>query len=284
LQPDDAPAARSAPLDADDTRGMHFRRIAGHGVTLSLTATLAIAAFVAATLAAGVAIGAGAGAAVLLLALLIVFVIASNAAKEDFFGAYASARGLQRSPGGGLPPATPLLRKGDRRYAEQIMSGDLPGGVAGTVCLYTYEERHSDSEGREDVDPYRFTVAAFDVPAAAARIADLYCQRRSGFRFMDSTEDAFRRMQRLELESDRLDRRYEIFYGVKDDQNWARQLFEPSFIIWLSDSAPEDFAFEFSAGALVVSTKGHRDDADGLDAICEAACRVARRFGEEATE
>jgi hypothetical protein len=283
VSPEDA-ASPAVPLDADDTRGVHFKRLGGSPVTLSVTSSLAIAAFVAATLAAGAAIGAGAAAAVLLLALLIVFVLASNAAKEDFFGAYATARGLQRTGDGSLPPVTPLLRKGDRRYAEQMMSGTLPGGLPGAVCLYTYEERHRDADGDTDVDYYRFTVASFDVPAAARRISDLYCQRRSGFRFMDSTEDAFRRMQRLELESDRLDRRYEIFYGINDDENWAKQLFEPSFIFWLSDTAPEDFAFEFSAGALIVSTKGHRDSAAELDAVCEAACRVAGRFAEEAAE
>lgn len=280
-----APPAVTAPLDADDTRSQHFGRLSGQPLTLSLGATVLVAAFVGGTLAAGVAVGAAAAVGALLLVVLIVFVIASNAAEEDFFRSYAQARGLNRQAAkGALPPSTPLLRKGDRRYAEQVMNGTLPGGLPGAIGLYTYEVTTRDSEGDQDTDYYRFTVVMHDIPAVAAKVSDLYCQRRSGFRFMDSTEDAFRRMERLELESHDLDKRYEIFYGADDDQNWMKQVFSPSFIVWLADEAPADFAFELSAGSLCVNTEGHRDNAADLDAICEAAGRVARRLADEAAE
>ncbi|MDQ3103580.1 MAG: hypothetical protein M3Q53_07055 [Actinomycetota bacterium] len=144
--------------------------------------------------------------------------------------------------------------------------------------------RPPDSEGHRDTDYYRFTVVMHDLPMAASKVSDVHCQRRSGFRFMDSAEDKFRRMQRLELESHALDKRYEIFYGVTDDAVWMKRLFSPSFIVWLAEGAPEDFAFEFSAGSLCVNTEGHRDNAADLDAICEAGGRVARRLAEEAAE
>lgn len=277
-------APPAMPLDADDTRSRHFGRLGRHPLTLSLGATLVIAAFVGGTVGGGVGIGVAAAAGAALLVVLIVFVLASNAAKEDFFSAYASARGLTRTATGGLPPSTPLLRKGDRRHAEQIMNGTLPGGLPGAVALYTYEVETRDSDGDRDTDYYRFTVVLHDLPQAATKVADLHCQRRSGFQFMDSAEDAFRRMERLELESHALDERYEIFYGAGDDQNWMKQVFEPSFIVWLAEEAPENFAFELSAGSLCVNTKGHRDSAADLDAICEAAGRVARRLAEEAAE
>lgn len=219
-----------------------------------------------------------------MLVLLIVFALASNAAEEDFFSSYAQARGLSRVAAGGLPPSTPLLRTGDRRSAEQIMDGTLPGGLPGAIALYTYEEDTTDSEGNRDTSYYRFTVVMHDLPIAATKVSDVHCQRRSGFRFMDSAEDAFRRMQRLELESHALDKRYEIFYGAEDHEAWMKQLFSPSFIVWLAEAAPEDFAFEFSAGSLCVNTRGHRDNAPDLDALCEAGGRVARRLAEEAAE
>ena len=50
------------------------------------------------------------------LFFLVAFLIASGKAKEDFFSAYATARGLNRSGTTSLPPTTPLLRKGDKRY------------------------------------------------------------------------------------------------------------------------------------------------------------------------
>jgi hypothetical protein len=164
------------------------------------------------------------------------------------------------------------------------MNGTLPGGAPGAIALYTYEEETRDSEGDTDTDYYNFTVVLHDIPAAAVKASDVYCQRRSGFRFMDSAEDVFRRMQRLELESEALDKRYEVFYGAQDDQVWMRRLFSPSFIVWLTEKTPEDFAFEFSAGSLCVNVKGHCDNAAELDALCLAAGEVAERLATEAAE
>jgi len=281
----DPPPVAPAPLDADDTRGAHLGTLVRSPVTLSLGSVLVIACFVGGTMAAGALVGLGAAALGALLVFLIAYVIASGRAREDFFSAYASARGLNRTPGRTtLPPSTPLLRKGDRRYAEQVMNGTLPGGAPGALGLYTYEVETTDSEGNEDTDYYRFTVVLHDIPSAAAKVADVYCQRREGFRFMDSAEDLFRRMQRLERESEALDKRYEIFYGAADDTNWVKQLFSPSFIVWLTERPPEHFAFELSAGSLCVSVKGHCDNAAELDRLCAAAGEVARRLAAEAAE
>jgi hypothetical protein len=273
------------PEDTDDTRGLHFKRLLRHPLTLSLGATAVLAAGVVAALVAGAAIGAGAGVIMALLVVLIVFALASGKAREDFFRAYAEGRGLARDENRtSLPPTTPLLRKGDRRYAEHVMNGTLPGGLPGALALYTYEEHRRDSDGNRETDYYRFTVAMHDLPEVARRCGDVYCQRRSGFRFMDSAEDVFRSMQRLELESEALDKRYEIFFGKEDSENWMKQLFSPSFIVWLADEAPKNLAFEFSGGSLCVNVKGHHDNAAELDELCEAAAAVARRLAEEAAE
>jgi hypothetical protein len=282
---DPAPADPAIPLDADDTRGAHFRTLIRNPVTLSLGSTLVIGGLVIGTLAAGILVGLALAAAAAILVVSVAYVIASGRAREDFFGAYAAGRGLSRSSGRiDLPPSTPLLRKGDRRYAEQVMNGVLPGGASGAIGLYTYEVKTTDSEGNTDTDYYRFTVVLHDVPAVAVRCSDVYCQRREGFRFMDAAEDVFRRMQRLELESEALDKRYEIFFGARDDPNWMKQLFSPSFIVWLTTEAPDDFAFELSAGSLCVSVKDHYDDAAELDRLCAAAGAVAARLAEEAAE
>ncbi|MCB0876513.1 MAG: hypothetical protein KDB46_10000 [Solirubrobacterales bacterium] len=279
------PPVSVAPLDADDTRGAHLKQLLSSTLVLSLGATLLIVCFVAGTLAAGVLVGLAAAVVGALLVFLITYVVASGRAREDFFSHYASARGLNRTAGRmSLPPTTPLLRKGDRRYGEQVMNGTLPGGAPGALGLYTYEVETTDSEGNDDTDYYRYTVVLHDLPAVATKVQDVYCQRREGFRFMDSAEDVFRRMQRLELESEALDKRYEIFYGAGDDTVWMKRLFSPSFIVWLTEGTPKDFAFEFSAGSLCVNVKGHHDNAADLDALCEAAGQVARRLAEEASE
>jgi hypothetical protein len=179
---------------------------------------------------------------------------------------------------------TPLLCKGDERYAEKTLRGALPGGVDGTIALYTYEEESRDSDGNEQTTYYHFTLALSEIPESAAFIGDLLCQRRAGFRFLDSAEDAFRTRQRVELESIAADRRYEVFAGENEDLNRVRQVFEPTFIVWLAENAPEDFAFELGAGTLVCNVKGHLKSAADLDSLCEAASHVAARLREEATE
>lgn len=280
-----APPDQAVPLDADDTRGMHLKRLLRHPLTLSLGSTFAIVAFIGGTIGGGIAIGLAAAAGVILLTLLVVFVLAAGRAKEDFFSAYAHARGLNRTAGRtSLPPTTPLLRKGDDRYAHQVMNGTLPGGSPGAIGLYTYEVETTDSEGDKDTDYYRFTVVLHDIPSVAPKVSDVYCQRRSGFRFMDGAEDVFRRMNRLELESHALDKRYEIFYGENDDEVWMKRLFSPSFIVWLTEQTPKDFAWELSAGSLCVNVTGHLDSAAELDALCEAASKVAHRLAEEASQ
>jgi hypothetical protein len=277
-------SASPTPQDADDTRGAHLRSLARHPVTLSLTSTLAIVALIVGTLAVSILVGAGAAVAVVLLAVVIVFVLASGRAEADFFRAYAAERGLTDSGRRDLPPFSPLLRKGDKRSAEHVLKGTLPGGWGGTLAHYTYTEVTRDSKGNRHETDYDFTVAILDVPGSAPFAGELYCQRRFGFRFLDSAEDVFRKNERVELESEQLDKTYEIFADKGTDWNWLRQLFSPTFIVWLAESAPEEFAFELVAGILVVNVKGHLESAARLDGFCASAGTVAHRITEEAHE
>ena len=275
----------SAPADADDMRGYYMRRYLGHRLTLIGGGALILAAFVAVASSGSPGAGGVAALGVLLLVVLIVWLVARSRAEADFFRAYADGRGLAlNTERAQLPPLTELLRKGDERYAEQTLAGKLPGGLDGTLALYTYEEEDRDSQGNEQTTYYHYTIAITDAPEMAALIRDLACHQRAGFRFMDSAEDVFRRRQRVELESVTADKRYEIFAGPDDDLNRVRQVFEPSFILWLADDAPEDFAFELSGGVLVCDVKGHKKSSAELDGLCEAAARVAVRLREEASE
>lgn len=275
----------SAPRDADDLRDYHFRRLIRNRLTLYLGGFLVLATFIAVAAAGSVPIGAGAGTGLALMVVLIVWLLAFRRAESDFFKAYAEGRGLTWVDGRSmLPPVTPLLCKGDERYAEKTLTGTLPGGANGTIALYTYEEESRDSDGNKQTTYHHFTLALSEVPETAPFIGDLLCQRRAGFRFLDSAEDVFRRRQRVELESEEADRRYEIFAGQNEDLNRVRQVFEPSFIVWLTENAPEDFAFELGAGVLVCNVKGHRKSAVDLDGLCGAASHVATRLRTEATE
>jgi hypothetical protein len=282
--PPQAPSEET-PDDANDLRGFHFRRLLGKPATWIATIVFVLAAGIAGAVYLGAAIGAGAAAAALIVSLLLVFAIADSRSEAAFFAVYASQRGMALSGRGPLPPMTPLLRKGDDRYADDSFAGPLAEGVDGVLALYTYEEETSDGKGGRETNYYRYTVGLVEVPECAAQVPELFCQHRSGLHALEGLEDAFRRSkQRVELESEALDKRYEIFSGTEQDQVWLRQLFSPTFVVWLGEEAPKKFAFELVAGYLCCYVKGHKKSAAELDVVRAAAATVARRLREEASE
>lgn len=284
-EPLEPSALAAVPADADDTRGQHLRALAGSPVTIALTAIVATGTLIVVGTQVGFGIGAAAGAGVVLLTLLVVWLLASSKAADDFYRAYADGRGLSRREGKSqLAPVTPLLQKGDKRYAEQRFDGALPGGLDGSICLYTYEDHTTDSKGNRQTTYVHFTVVMTELPETAPFVHELFCQRRLGFRFMDSMEDVFRKRQRVEHESDAVDKKFEIFTGADDDINRARQILSPTFLVWLESHSPEAYAFELVAGSLVCNVKGHKKSAAELDLICQASAAVARRLRDEATE
>ena len=277
--------SEATPDDANDLRGFHFRRLLGKPLTWILTALAAIAAGVAGAALIGPVIGAAAFGATLLLALLVVFAIADSKAEDAFFETYAAQRGLALAGKSPLPPATPLLRKGDDRYAERLMAGTLAEGIDGVLATYTYEDETTDSEGNRQTNYYRYTLGLVEVPESIAHLPELFCQRKSGLRSLEKLEDAFRHSkQRVKLESEALDERFEIFSSPEQDQVWLRRFFSPSFIVWLGEEAPKKFAFELVGGTLCCYVSGHKKSAADLDTVSAATAAVARRLRDEAAE
>lgn len=274
-----------APDDANDLRGFHFRRLLSKPATWIATGVAVVAAGVAAAVFLGAAIGAAAAAGVFLVSLLIVFAIADSKAEDDFFEVYAAQHGLTLSGRGPLPLATPLLRKGDDRYAERSLAGPLADGVEGILALYTYEDETTDSEGNTQTNYYRYTIGLVEVPECAPHVPELFCQRKFGLRSLEKLEDAFRRSkQRVTLESEALDKRYEIFAAPDQDQVWLRRFFSPTFVVWLGEEAPEKFAFELVGGVLCCYVSGHKESTAELDMVRAASAAVAARLGEESLE
>ena len=66
--------------------------------------------------------------------------------------------------------------------------------------------------------------------------------------------------------------------------NSLRQLFSPTFIVWLCDEAPGKFAFELVDGVLCCYVNNHKEKAGDLDAMRVASAAVATRLREEAQE
>jgi hypothetical protein len=278
-------AAATAPDDANDLRGFHFRRLLRKPLTVLLIVVFTMIVGSAAAVLIGPAVGGAAAVGGFGIAILIVFVVADKQAGDAFFAAYAQGRGLTLGGKGPLPRATPLLCKGDDRYAERSLSGRLTPDCAGTLALYTYEEETTDSEGNRETNYYHYTLGLVEVPECAAHVPELYCQRKFGLRALEKFEDVFRgNKERVRLESEALDEKYEIFSGKGQDAVWLRRLFAPTFIVWLTESAPKKFAFELVDGALCCYVHGHKESAEELDEIATATGAVAKRLRDEALE
>ncbi len=282
-------AAAAAPSkavdDANDLRGFHFKRLLRKTLTRVLIGVFVVLAAIGGTAGAGPIVGLVAAVVVLLVGVGIVFAIADSKAADSFFEVYAQQHGLELGGRGPLPAATPLLRKGDDRYAERTLSGQLAEGLEGTLALYTYEEETTDSEGNRETSYYKYTLGLVEVPECAAHVPELYCQQKFGFRAFEKLEDVFRRSkERVKLESEALDDKYEIFAGKGQDANWLRQLFAPTFIVWLTDSAPKKFAFELVNGTLCCYVHGHKEDAADLGMVTGATAEVAKRLRDESNE
>jgi hypothetical protein len=271
--------------DTDDLRGYYFKQLVRRRVTWILTLIAMAVAGVALAIFVGAAVGGGAALAVLIVALIVVLVIADSKSADSFFELYAAQRGLALGGRGMLPESTPLLSKGSDRYVERSFTGPIAADVDGTLALYTYETESTDSKGNRQVQHHRFTVGYVEVPESAKLVPELFCQQKFGFRSLERFEDVFRRSkERVRLESEALDEKYEIFTGKEQDANWLRQLFSPTFIVWLTDEVPQKFAFELVGGNLCCYVHGHKDHAEQLDVVCAASGSVARRIAEEASE
>jgi hypothetical protein len=286
--PEQASAAATpatAVNDANDLRGFHFKRLMRKPLTLILIGAFAILAGGALGALIGPAVGGGAFVVALLIGVAIVFAIADSQAADTFFEVYAQQHGLVLDGRSPLPAATPLLRKGDDRYAERTLSGAIADGIDGTLALYTYEDETTDSEGNRQTNYYHYTLGLVQVPECIGHVPELYCQRKFGLRALEKFEDVFRRSkERVKLESEVLDEKYEIFAGKQQDAVWLRQLFSPTFIVWLTDGVPKKFAFELVNGTLCCYVNGHKEDAEELDSIATAAAAVAKRLRDESTE
>lgn len=244
------------------------------------------------TLAAGLVVGVAAtpilglavAAGVVLCALVAIYVIPRRRASRAFFDAFARERGLELIEEG-LPEVTPLLCAGSGRATELAIYGELGPGVVGTLAHYTYSERVPG--GGQNASPsaavYKLTIVLIELESLRGPLPLLLCHGRHGSQRTDKLDDAFRspHTKRLELESEALDRRFEIFFDPDMDEVRLRRLFSPSFIVWLAESMPT--AFELVNGHLCCFAGDHLDSAAELDEMIAGAVELARRLQATAT-
>jgi hypothetical protein len=283
LQVDD-PSKESGPANANSLRWSEFTRllrlretwlwIGGPVGALVLFGLLhrSSSAWVLPLLAIAVGVG-------------VVFWIADRNAANSFWEVYARTRDYELGGRTRLPESTPLLCEGTDRYATRTLDGELAPGFFGTIALYTYEEESIGLNGRRETSYEDFTIAAAEVPECAPHMPELYLQARHGPRLLGKFGDGFLGgRRRVSLESEELDKRFEIIVGERQDEVWTRRLFSPSFVVWLAESAPHQLSFELVDGTLVAYVPGRVEDADGLDGMGAVAGTIARRLLEESAQ
>ncbi|MGK2955759.1 MAG: hypothetical protein ACSLFI_08840 [Solirubrobacterales bacterium] len=228
-----------------------------------------------------------AGVVVAVLALIIgvgvVYFMADQKAEDAFYDAYAKSRNLQRNPKP-LDPATPLLRKGDKRRTDVRFIGQLSPEFNGSLALWTFTEVSRDSKGNKTETDYPFTIVSIQLDKVAEKLTELVVEKTDSFGIFNKLEDAMRgNLKRLTLESQALDDRFEIFIREDQDPIWVRRLFSPSFIVWLTDHPTKDFAFEFGSGKLIAYVPKHRESTDEFDKVISDSCELAKLLLAEAT-
>jgi hypothetical protein len=213
----------------------------------------------------------------------------SDEQPAEGLAAYATAHDLAFHPRGGrgLGEGPPLLERGDRRRVEGRADGLLAPNLKGTLAHLTIGEVVKEGQygnKRRRWTPY--TVATTPAPRAQAFIPTLACRPRSGLRLLEGVEDALlhRGLVRVTLESVAFDERWELFVSEQHDENWVRQLFGPSFIVWLTEEPPEGFAFEYGGGVICANLEQHRTAFGELDALRSGLVGLTRAIREQIFE
>lgn len=271
----------------NELRGDEFRKLMKKPLVLGL---LALGAIVAGIVGAFFApfIGGIAFAGAILIGVVIVFAIADNKAETAFFDSYAESKGLTFGVGS-LPETTNLLKEGDHRKTNRYMFGKLSRENVEeadvVLALYTYTNVSYDEDGNREETDYPFTVFYIEMPETVQHISELRVQRKFGFKALQGFEDAFRRnSERVELESEAMIDKYEIFVHKGQDPIWVRRLFSPSFIVWMTENPPNKFFFELQNGSLCCAVPKHRKNTEDLDEMLETGLGVVARLREEVKE
>jgi len=268
--------------NTDSTRSAHFRTLVGSGTAVVGGAIGAVIVFAIGAAGHRPLIMLGGPVAVAVLVVVIAWFKADSDAENEFFTRFAAAHSLNHAAKYGLPELTPLLGGGDRRHCEHWMESSGRG-----IGWYTFEVKHDNGDNKDTWEAHDFTLATVDVGEyGMQRFQGIYLRRRRGiFERLDSDSNwlSGQRLEKVELESTKFMECYELWRERDQDELKLRQLFAPSFVVWLSEH-PLEPGFELRAGELVVFINGHCGEAGKLEFLLMAANEISTRIQKELTE
>ncbi len=274
--------AGPARIDADSMRGVHLRRIVSSRLAVYVLAVGSVGAAVGGAWLREPLLMVAAPLAVAAVVLAVCFAIADRRSEGEFFMSFARARGFTYVPRTELLPLTPLLGAGERRRCRHWMQGplgdDLPRCGLGH---YSFRVRRRLGEG-ESWTSHDFTICVVDIEPGIVRYPGVFVMRRRDLvdrlgtgRWLDTGT-----RRRVELESEALHERCELWVERSQDDIRLLQLFSPSFVSWLAEH-PLHPCFEYRAGTLVVYLERRLADAGHLSWMLDATAEIARRLQGE---
>jgi hypothetical protein len=274
--------APRVPTNTNSTRHSHFRTLIGSSTAIVGGAIAATVAFSVGAASHSLPVMGGGPVVVVVVVAVVAWLRAGSEAEDEFFRRYAAVHGLNHWPKWSLSEYTPLLGGGDRRRCEHWMEGNGRG-----LGWYTFEVRQENGDKADSWESHDFTLATVDIGEhGMSRFQGVYLRRRRGvFERFETGANwlAGHDLEKVELESTAFVERYELWTSRDQDEVVLRQLFAPSFVVWLSDH-PLQPGFELRAGMLVVFIPQHCGEAGKLEFLQMAAAEISRRIWAELTE
>jgi hypothetical protein len=275
-------AASRVPANTESTKGAHFRTLATGSFAIVGGAIAAAAVFIAGAASHSADLMVAGPLAVVVVVLVVAYFVADSQAEDEFFKRFAEAHRLMHASKYSLPELTPLLGGGDRRHCEHWMMGD--GQALG---WFTFEVKRDNGDKPDTWEPHNFTLATVDLGELdMARFQGIYLRRKRGiFDRLDSEANWLKgkRLKKIELESTAFCDTYELCADEDQDDLVVRQLFAPTFVVWLAEH-PLEPGFEVRAGTLAVFIPDHCGEAGKLEFLLMASAEISRRIQAELTE
>ncbi|MEA2494247.1 MAG: hypothetical protein QOJ29_2158 [Thermoleophilaceae bacterium] len=272
------------PPNTESTVGLHFRSKLGSGGTVVGGAIAMAIVFSIGAAAHNGTLMLGGPVAVAIAVVAICWFRAQSQAEDEFFNLWARSHGMTHSSKWSLNEFTPLLGGGDRRHCEHWMQ--TTRGERG-IGWYTFEVKHENGDKPDTYEAHNFTLATTDMGEHGMyRFQGIYLRRRRGILDRLDTDANWlgkHRLKKVELESTAFCDTYELWADQGQDDIVLRQLFAPTFVVWLTEH-PLKPGFELRAGQLVVFVPGHCGEAGKLEFLLMASAEISRRIQAELTE
>jgi hypothetical protein len=217
-------------------RGEQFRSVVLHPAAVVVGLAVAIGL--------GVAVHPLAGAGVVAAVVLAAWVWAGQQAAHAWWQLLIAHLGFAPDLPG-VDPLTPLLRSGDER---EVLRAATDGRRR--LLVFRSTDVSHGSKGERQEQHHDYTCVVYRDPAPAIRFLSAHEHRAGWAKWLgdDLRGRTVRDVDEFQVESVQLHERFELRSST-EDALVARQIFEPSFIVWFARSG---VAFEYEGGDLVV--------------------------------